>query len=57
MTNFGRPGDVGGAAEDPERQPTREEVADALEDREQGTAKERLKAARKDSAARGNRKR
>lgn len=57
MTNFGRPGDSGELPDDPEEQPTREQVADALEARKSGAAKERFQADRKDSTQRGNRKR
>jgi len=57
VTNFGKPGDPGNVEGDVERQPTKEEVVDALEVKKEGTAKERLQAERKTSATRGHRKR
>lgn len=57
MTDFGNPGNPGNVDGDAERQPTKEEIADALEAKKTGPAKERFQADRKASAARGHRKR
>jgi hypothetical protein len=57
MTEFGKPGSYEQLPDDVEPPPTPEQVADGLEARKGGTAKDKFKAERRASVDRGNRKR